>query len=108
MNDMLLVLTNVPDQQCALVLSEKLVNLRVAACVNCLPAVQSVYHWQGKIEHATEVTLQIKTTRERYAELEGAIREMHPYEVPEIIAVPVVHGLPAYRAWVGEETSKDN
>lgn len=108
MNDVLLVVTNVPDQQSALALSEKLINLRVAACVNCLVGVQSLYLWQGKIERATEVTLHIKTTRERYAELERAIREMHPYDVPEIIAMPVVQGLPDYLNWVEKEISRDN
>jgi periplasmic divalent cation tolerance protein len=107
MSDILLVMTNVPDQQSALDLAEKLVNLRVAACVNCLPAVQSVYRWQEKIEQATEVTLLIKTRRDCYTALENAIRQEHPYDVPEIIALPVETGLPAYLAWVEEETSPE-
>lgn len=106
MQDVLLVLTNVPDQQSALDLAKELVNRRVAACVNCLPAVQSVYRWQDEIEQATEVTVFIKTSRERYGELEKAVREVHPYEVPEIIAIPVEAGLPAYLAWIAGETSK--
>lgn len=106
MNDMLLVMTNVPDRQSALALAETLVNARVAACVNCLPGIQSVYRWQGKIEQGEEVTLLIKTARERYADLEGVIRNEHPYDVPEIVALPVEAGLPAYLVWVAEETSK--
>jgi periplasmic divalent cation tolerance protein len=107
MSGILLVMTNVPDQQSALALAEKLVNLRVAACVNCLPGVKSVYRWQEKTEQATEVALLIKTTRDRYADLESAIQQEHPYDVPEIIALPVEVGLPAYLAWVREETSPE-
>jgi periplasmic divalent cation tolerance protein len=106
MSDILLVMTNVPDHQSALDIAEKLVNLGVAACVNCLPGAQSVYRWQDKIEQATEVTLLIKTRRECYSDLERVIRQEHPYDVPEIIALPVATGLPAYLAWVVEETSK--
>jgi periplasmic divalent cation tolerance protein len=106
MSDMLLVITNVPDQQSAFALAEKLVSLKLAACVNCLPGIHSVYRWQGKIEQTTEVALLIKTRPNRYPELENAIRKAHPYDVPEIIALPVERGLPGYLAWVAEETSE--
>ena len=69
--------------------------------------MQSVYQWQGAIEQTNEVTLLIKTVRARYAELEAAIKAMHPYEVPEIIALPIVAGLPAYLDWIAHETKKD-
>lgn len=101
----LLVLTNLPDAASARALAAALVAARLAACVNILAPCRSVYRWQGGIEEADEVPLLIKTTAARYAELEAAIRARHPYELPEIVAVPVAHGLPAYLAWVGAETS---
>lgn len=107
MQDVLLVLTNVPDEAVAQNLARILVARRIAACVNVLPAVRSVYQWQGKVEDAAEVTMLIKSTQGRYAELEAAIVEAHPYDVPEIIAVPVAAGLPAYLSWVVTETKKD-
>ncbi|MDR2838946.1 MAG: divalent-cation tolerance protein CutA, partial [Azonexus sp.] len=77
---------------------------KLAACVNLLPRVQSIYRWQGAVESASEVPLWIKTTADRYAALEARIRELHPYDVPEIIAVPINQGLPAYLKWLAEET----
>ena len=106
MEQVLLVLTNVPDNTAAHALARQLVEQRVAACVNILPAVRSVYQWQGAVEEANEVTLLMKTTQLRYPELEAAIRNGHSYQVPEIIAVPVVAGLPAYLNWVDQETTK--
>lgn len=107
MQQALLVLTNVPDEAAARTIAHLLVKQRLAACVNMLPAVQSVYQWQGKLEQASEVTLLIKTTQERYAELEAAIKSAHAYQVPEIIAVPVVAGLPAYLDWIAAETKRE-
>jgi periplasmic divalent cation tolerance protein len=106
MEQVLLVLSNLPDEASAYALARQLVEQRIAACVNILPPVQSVYQWQGQVEQATEVTLLMKTTHLRYPELESAIRNAHPYEVPEIIAVPIVAGLPAYLNWVEQETTK--
>jgi periplasmic divalent cation tolerance protein len=100
----LLVLTNLPDQDSAHSLATALVTERLAACVNILEPCRSLYRWQGAIENTEEVPLLIKTTTERYAALEAAIRARHPYELPEIIAVPVAQGLPAYLAWLGNET----
>lgn len=107
MQQALLVLTNVPDEGTARTIAHLLVEQRLAACVNMLPAVQSVYQWQGKLEQASEVTLLIKTTQARYVELEAAIKSAHPYQVPEIIAMPVVAGLPAYLDWIVAETKKE-
>lgn len=103
----LLVLSNLPDAASARALAEHLVSSRLAACVNILPPCRSVYRWQGALEEAEEVPLLIKTTAERYAELEAAIRERHPYELPEIVAVPMVLGLPGYLAWVDSETTPE-
>jgi periplasmic divalent cation tolerance protein len=107
MQQALLVLTNVPDATTATAIARRLVEQRLAACVNVLPQVQSIYQWQGAIEEAGEVTLLIKTTQARYAELEAAVKAAHPYEVPEIIAIPIVGGLPKYLDWIGQETKKD-
>jgi periplasmic divalent cation tolerance protein len=103
----LLVLTNLPDADSAQALATTLVSERLAACVNVLAPCRSVYRWQGAIESAQEVPLLIKTTAARYADLEAAIRAAHPYELPEIIAVPIAHGLPGYLDWVTAETLPD-
>jgi len=103
----LLVMTNLGDIASAQMLARALVEQRLAACVNILPAVQSIYRWNGAVEQAAEVTLLIKTTTARYAELEQAIRALHPYELPEVIAVPVSAGLPAYLEWIAQETRKE-
>lgn len=107
MEQALLVFTNLADAASAQAMARALVGQRLAACVNVLPAVQSVYRWNEAVEEAFEVTLLIKTTSERYAELERAIRSLHPYALPEVIAVPVSAGLPAYLAWIAQETRKE-
>ncbi len=101
----LLVLCTCPDRATAHAIAETLVEGRLAACVNILPGATSVYRWQGKIESATEVLLLIKTRQPRYAGLEAAIRERHPYELPEIVAVPIDNGLPGYLNWIEECTN---
>ncbi|MCM8662000.1 divalent-cation tolerance protein CutA [Accumulibacter sp.] len=101
----LLVLTNLPDRSAADALAEELVAARLAACVNILAPCRSVYRWQGAIESAEEVPLLIKTSEERFPALAAAIRRRHPYELPEVIALPIVDGLPEYLAWVAGETS---
>lgn len=103
----LLVLTNLPDEPSARALAHQLVEQQLAACVNIQTGVQSVYRWQGSIEEASEVSLLIKTTAARYAELEVAIKAAHPYEVPEIIALPITAGWPQYLDWLSKETKKD-
>ncbi|HEY6093914.1 MAG TPA: divalent-cation tolerance protein CutA [Gallionellaceae bacterium] len=103
-DDILLVLTNLPDQASAERLATALVESRAAACVNILAACRSVYRWQGKIESAGEVPLLIKTTRTAYPRLQQEIRAQHPYELPEIIAISLSAGLPAYLQWVTDET----
>ena len=100
----LLVITNLPDRATAEKLAEALIDGRLAACVNILSPCRSVYRWQGEVQHDEEFPLLVKTTRERYAAVEQAIRAAHPYELPEIIAVPVERGLPAYLDWVAQQT----
>ncbi|MDR0736876.1 MAG: divalent-cation tolerance protein CutA [Zoogloeaceae bacterium] len=102
--DTLLVITTFPDMKSAERMARALVEQGLAACVNVLPACRSVYRWQGKVETAAEIPLFIKTTRPRYAALEARIRALHPYELPEIIALPLTVGLPAYLEWIKKET----
>jgi periplasmic divalent cation tolerance protein len=103
--EFLLVLTNLPDRETAAGIARKLVDSRLAACVNVLPAGTSVYRWRGEIETAQEVAVMIKTRAALYPQLEAALRACHPYELPEIIAVPLVRGLPPYLEWVAAETT---
>ena len=107
MQQVIVILTNVPDLQCGHTMAHALVEQGMAACVNLLPAVRSVYRWQGTVEEAAEVTLLVKTTTALYRKVEAAIKAAHPYEVPEIIALPIVAGLPSYLDWVVSETNKD-
>jgi periplasmic divalent cation tolerance protein len=100
----LLVLTNLPDRAAAERLADALVGERLAACVNILAPCRSIYRWKGELQHDDEHPVLIKTTAERYAALEQAIRAQHPYELPEIIAVPIERGLPDYLDWVAAET----
>ena len=100
----ILVLTNLPDRAAAERLAEMLIDKQLAACVNILAPCRSVYRWKGSIQHDEEHPMLIKTTAERYQALQQALREGHPYELPEIIAVPVERGLPEYLQWVEAET----
>ncbi|KXB29641.1 MULTISPECIES: divalent-cation tolerance protein CutA [Dechloromonas] len=100
----LLVLTNCPDEETANAIALAVVEAGLAACVNILPRVQSIYRWQGKVESATEIPLLIKSTAALYPALQAAIAQRHPYDVPEIIALPITRGLPAYLNWVAAET----
>jgi periplasmic divalent cation tolerance protein len=100
----LLVFTDLPDRAAAERLADLLVEKKLAACVNILGPCRSVYRWKSEVQHDEEHPVLIKTTRERYDALEQALREGHPYELPEIIAVPIERGLPAYLEWVTAET----
>ncbi|MBP7393543.1 MAG: divalent-cation tolerance protein CutA [Zoogloea sp.] len=101
----LLVLTNLPDADSAGRIGRLLVERRLAACVNIMAPCTSVYRWNDAVETATEIPLLIKTTLARYPALQAALTAAHPYELPEIVAVPLHEGLPAYLAWVGAETA---
>jgi len=103
----LVVLTNLPDRAVAERLAAALVEQRVAACVNILAPCRSVYRWQGSVQHDEEHPLLIKTTRAAYPALEAAIRALHPYALPEIVAMPVELGLAEYLHWVDAETRSD-
>ncbi len=102
----LLVLTNLPDAASAEKLARVVIESRAAACVNVLAACRSIYQWQGRVEITTEIPLLIKTTAENYPQLEAIVRAHHPYDVPELIATPITHGLPAYLDWLAAETER--
>ena len=97
------VLTNLPDSASAFNLAREVVRLRLAACANVLSPATSFYRWEGRDEQASELPVLINSTTDAYPELERAIRKLHPYSVPEIIAWPIEHGLPEYLRWVEQE-----
>lgn len=99
-----LIISNFPDEKSAMQLAEALIHQHLAACVNVLSPCVSVYRWQGKIESAGEIPVLIKTQRQHYDRVEQLIKMMHPYELPEVIMVPITGGLPAYLQWIAAET----
>ncbi|QRX84898.1 divalent-cation tolerance protein CutA [Glaciimonas sp. PAMC28666] len=107
MPEVILIMTTMPNLADADALAQQLVERKLAACVNILPGVRSVYLWQGVLERSDEVAMMIKTTTERYSELEEFIRSVHPYALPEIIAIPLAGGLPAYLEWIGAATQRN-
>jgi periplasmic divalent cation tolerance protein len=100
----ILVLTQMPDRTSAQALARVLVEQRLAACVSVGASAESLYHWRGKIETAQEVPVAIKTRAGRYSAVEAAILARHPYELPEILAVPIIDGLARYFNWIAAET----
>lgn len=100
--EVLLVICTFPDAETAGRIAEQLVSDRLVACANILPAVRSIYRWKGAVEEASENVVFFKTTRSRWAKLQRKLRKLHPSEVPEIVALNLVEGLPAYLQWVGE------
>jgi len=103
-----LVISTLPDEATARAVARELIERRVAACVNVMAPCWSAYRWQGAVDTATEVPLVAKVTAAGYPALEAALRALHPYELPEIVAVPVAAGLPAYLAWVAAESVSDS
>jgi len=108
MGDYLLVLTTFPDQGQAEALAARLVRERLAACVNILPRMVSFYEWEGRLERGEEHLIVAKTRGARYPALEAALREAHPYELPEIIAAPITQGLTEYLGWIDMQTDEGN
>ena len=104
-NHLIVILCTVPDEAAAENLARGLIEGRLAACVNAIPRVKSFYRWQGKIETDTEIQLVIKTRSERFDELAAWISENHPYDVPEIVAIPAERVSEAYLAWAVAQTS---
>lgn len=102
----IVVLTNAPDRAVARKIADALIERRLAACVSILSECTSVYRWKGAVETATEVPILIKTRADIYDDVEAAIRGLHPYELPEIIAIPVERGSPGFLDWVNEQTAR--
>ena len=103
--DALLTLCTCPDRACAERIANRLVDEQAAACVNITQPVTSVYRWEGKRTSDEEVLLLIKTSSGGYPRVESIVRAMHPYELPEVIAVPVERGLPGYLRWIDQCTT---
>ena len=104
MTDALVVLITAPKEEDAAAMANALVEGRLAACVNIIRQVRSIYRWQGKIEDDQEVLMIAKTRKECFAELVNKVKELHTYSVPEIIALPIVDGFESYLGWLKEET----
>lgn len=104
LNTARVVFCTCPGEEVADTLARALVKARLAACVNILPKITSVYSWKGEIQSDQEALMVIKTCQARYPELEQWLKTNHPYEVPEVLALPVEAGLPAYLDWIEEET----
>lgn len=100
----LLVICTFPNVEEARQIGTQLVELQVAACVNLVPQVESIYRWKGEIERESEVLVLIKTTENNYREVEARIQELHPYDTPEVIAVPIERGASSYLGWISEVT----
>lgn len=107
MADYLLAMTTVGSEEDGVRLARALVERRVAACVNLSGPVRSVYHWKGKLEYDHERVLLIKTRAEHFGELEKTLAELHPYEVPELIALPIERGSAAYLGWLDESLERE-
>lgn len=101
------MLSTLPDRETAAAIARTLVEQRLAACVSLLPQITSFYEWQGRLEQEQETLLLIKTTKQNYQAVEAALRANHPYELPEILAVPVDQGLQGYLDWVERCTDTD-
>ena len=102
----IIVLCTCPDDQTATIIADKLVAEGYAACVNIVPGIMSVFQWKNAIEHDDELLLLIKSRQDCYPELEAVIQELHPYELPEIIAVSIERGLSGYLEWIDQSTGK--
>lgn len=104
-NDLVQVQTTLPSAEAAAELARRVLAARLAACVHIAP-IRSMYHWEGKLEDAAEMTLSAKTRASLAVPLMDFIRQNHPYQVPEILTLPVLDSLPAYRDWVYAETGE--
>jgi periplasmic divalent cation tolerance protein len=103
--DYVIALTTLPADADAGEFGRTLVDERLAACVNLLPVMESIYRWEGKIEFEAERQLIIKTTSDKVSDLWDRVRELHPYEVPEFVVIPIVDGNEAYLKWIRDSTS---
>jgi periplasmic divalent cation tolerance protein len=104
MTDAMLVLTTLPNADAAAEMAKRVVDERLAACANLFPAVRSIYKWQAKVEDQNEVLILFKTRQEHFERLKSRILELHPYEVPEVLAIPVEQAYQPYLEWLARET----
>jgi periplasmic divalent cation tolerance protein len=102
MTDKRIVLSTAGSEEEARKIAHELVERRLAACVNIVPQIESVYRWQGKVESSREWLLLIKTTAEQFEKVRDAIRELHSYDLPECIAVAIENGSPEYLRWLAD------
>jgi periplasmic divalent cation tolerance protein len=96
----IVVLVTAPDAEAAARIARTLVEEKLAACGNVVPGLRSIYRWQGKVEDASEALLLVKTTRERFKEIVDRVRAIHPYKLPEIVALPIAAGYDEYLDWI--------
>src|SRR2546430_12470513 len=101
----LLALSTFPDRETAQRITNQLVTEKLAACANILPQIESIYHWKGKLETGNETLVFFKLSEDRQSDFQNKLRSLHPYEIPEIIFVPITSGLPEYLRWVAENCS---
>ncbi len=104
MKEQIFVFCTVPDKEVASRIGRTIIEKKLAACVSWGTEVHSVYRWNGQIEEATELNLTIKTVRAKYDEIQQLIQTLHPYELPEIVSMPVLNGLEPYLQWISRET----
>ena len=102
-----IVLVSVPSKESALHIARRLVEQKLAACVNIIPGIKSVYRWQGKIEEDSELLLIIKTSSTRYKELQESVVHLHPYDTPEVISLGITEGFEKYLDWIDHATSTE-
>lgn len=107
-DEILLALSTFPDIETARRISRELVSGAFAACANIIPAIESIYRWQGKVEQGNETLVLFKTSAARYPAFQERLKSLHPYDVPEIICFPLTGGWPPYLRWVADNSADDN
>lgn len=105
MSDAIVILSTTHDAETARAIAHALLEERLIACCTIVPGGHSIYRWEGKVEEAAEAVMIVKTTAERFDAVAARIDELHPYGVPELIALPITHGSPAYLAWLTDQVS---
>ena len=104
MTEFIIVFITAPNEKEAAAISQTIVGERLAACINIIPSVRSIYRWQGRVEDEQEVLMIVKTKKSLFERLQERVKELHSYEVPEIIGLPLVEGSKEYLDWLGQET----
>ncbi len=105
-NKIVVILVTAPDAKTAAEIARDLLGKRLVACANIIPGIRSLYWWKGQLEESDEVLMVLKARRDDVAAIAEQVRDLHPYDVPEVVAAEVVGGLEAYLAWIGAETER--